>query len=107
MVNVGVRADDRLDREAPPAKEFENAGNFIAGIHHERFVRERVPNDRAIALQHPDGNSDVNQTLLGGIEGRQASQVVSHTAIIALPFDRTPQSARSVTAPQTTPTKKS
>jgi hypothetical protein len=70
VVNVRVRADDGLHREAPPAEQFENARNFIAGIHHECFVRHGVPNDRAIALQHPDGNGDVNQTLLCGIEGR-------------------------------------
>ena len=84
MVNVRVGADDGLDGETAPAEKVENALDLVAGVYHESFARERVANDRAIALKYADGNGDVNQTLLGGIERGQTSQGVSHSAIIAL-----------------------
>ena len=87
-----VRADDGLHCEPPPPQQVQNARDLVAGIDDQGFARERVANDGAIALQHADGNGDVNQTFLCGIEGRQAPQVVSHPAIIAsdsaAPFPR-------------------
>src|SRR5690348_8948344 len=92
VINVRMGADDGLHREPPAAEKVENALDLVAGIDDERFARERVADDRAIALQHADGNGDVNQTFLGGIEGRQTSQVITHAGIIAsesaAPFPR-------------------
>src|SRR5215469_14116896 len=83
MVYVRVRADDGFHGKAPPSEQIQNARDFVAGIDDESFARQRVADDRTIALQHADGDSDVNQAFLSGIEGRQASQVVTHEAIIA------------------------
>jgi len=84
VVNVRMRANDGFDGEAAPSEKVENALDLIARVYHESFARERVANDRTIALKYADGNGDVNQTLLGGIERGQTSQGISHSAIIAL-----------------------
>src|SRR2546430_6924350 len=52
-------------------------------IYHERFARHGVPNDRAIALQHPDGNGDVNQTLVCGIRSEEhTSELQSQSNLV-------------------------
>ena len=68
VVNVGVGTYDGFDGEAVAAEEFEDAGDFVAGVDDQRFAREGIADDRAIALQHSDGNGDVDQALRYGIK---------------------------------------
>lgn len=67
MVDVRVSADDGLHVELVPPNEVENAVYFIAGIDDQRFARDGIPHDGAIALQNAHGNGDVNQFLRGGV----------------------------------------
>ena len=69
VIDVGVGADDGFYGETMAAEEFEDAGNFVARVDDQSFARDRIADDGAIALQHSDGNGDVNQTLRDGVEG--------------------------------------
>src|ERR1700731_3344388 len=72
VIDVRVRADDGLDGELMTAEKVQDAIYFVAGVHHERFARHRIADDRAIALQHPHGDGDMDQSLRRGIEDRSA-----------------------------------
>ena len=69
VVDVGVGADNGFDGETMAAEEFEDAGDFVARINHECLACDRIADDRAIALQHSDGNGDVDQALRDSVEG--------------------------------------
>src|SRR5215472_1940098 len=84
VVNVRMRADNGLHSQAPPAEKVQNAGDFVSRIYNQSFARQRVPDDRAIALQHANRNGDVNQPIVGSVERGQAGKAVSHEAIISL-----------------------
>ena len=60
MIDVGVRDDDLLDLQVMLADERENVFNVVAGVDDHRFARGFVANDRAIALQRPDGKDFVD-----------------------------------------------
>jgi hypothetical protein len=69
VIDMRVRADDGFDNQAMAANQVQDARDFVARVHHERFARGRIADDRAIALQHPHRNGDVNQSVRGSIEG--------------------------------------
>ena len=54
MVYMGVRADDCFDDKAVPADKVHDAADFVAGIEHQRFARDRIADDGTIALQQTD-----------------------------------------------------
>jgi hypothetical protein len=54
------------------AEKVQDAIYFVAGVHHQRFVRHRIADDRAIALQHSYGDGDMDQSFSRGIEDRSA-----------------------------------
>ena len=68
VVDVRVRADDHLYDQLVTAEKVQDAIDFVAGVDHQRFARDRIADDRAIALQHPHGNGDVDQSIDGCIE---------------------------------------
>jgi len=70
VIDVRVRADDGSHDELMAAKKIQDAIDFVAGVHHQRFSRGRIADDRAIALQHPHRDGYVDQSVSGGIEGR-------------------------------------
>src|SRR6267143_66770 len=72
VIDVRVRADDGLYDELMTAEKVQDAIYFVAGVHHQRFVRHRIADDRTIALQHPYGDGDMDQSLSRGIENRSA-----------------------------------
>jgi len=76
VIDVGMSADDGLDRKAVPTQQFQNAGHLVAGVNHQGFSSKRISNDRAIALQHADRNGDVDESLRDGVERRHG---VSHS----------------------------
>jgi len=76
VVDVRVSADDGLDGQLVAAEKFEDAGDLVAGINDECFACDWVADDRAIALQHANGDGDVNQSLRDSVEGGHG---VSHT----------------------------
>src|SRR5579883_1218821 len=84
MVNVRVRAYDGLYGQLVPAEQVENARNLVAGIDHQRFARDRVADDRAIALQLADGNGDLYHAVAYGIK---CADRLRHGKSIALPRD--------------------
>src|SRR6266550_4376313 len=72
VIDVRVRADDGLYRELMTAEKVQDAIYFVAGVHHQRFARHRIADDRAIALQYPHGDGDMDQSFSRGIEDRSA-----------------------------------
>jgi hypothetical protein len=68
VVDVRVRADDHLYDQLVTAEKVQDAIDFVAGVDHQRFARGRIADDRAIALQHPHGNGDVDQSIDGCID---------------------------------------
>lgn len=68
VVDVSVGADDGFDGEAVATEEFEDARDFVTGVDDQRFAREGIADDRAIALQHSDGNGDVDQAMRYGVK---------------------------------------
>ena len=50
VVDVRVRADDGFDGELVAPEEFENAGDFVAGINDQSFAGDGVRDDGAVAL---------------------------------------------------------
>ncbi len=72
VIDVRVRADDSLYGELMTAEKIQDAIYFVARIHHQRFASGRIADDRAIALQYPYGDGDVDQSLSGGIQRKSA-----------------------------------
>jgi hypothetical protein len=69
VIDVSMGADDGLHRKSVPAKQLQNARDFVARIDHQRFAADWVSDDRTIALQHSHWNSDVDESLRNGVEG--------------------------------------
>ena len=61
VVNVRVRADYCANFQIVAAENFEDSLGFVAGVHHDGFAGGGVAQDRAVALQHADGNHFVDQ----------------------------------------------
>ncbi len=68
VIDVRMGADDGFHSELMTAEKVQDARDFVAGVHHQRFARHRVADDRAVALQHPYGDGDMDQSVRGGIE---------------------------------------
>jgi hypothetical protein len=66
VVNMRVRAHNGFYRERMLCQNFEYSGGFISRIHHERFARFGIADNRAIALQHADRQDFVNDLLWCG-----------------------------------------
>jgi hypothetical protein len=75
VVDVRVGADDGFDLKFVATEETEDALNFIAGINDDGFERARVANDGAVALQHTNGELEVNHLRVSGV--RQAMRWVN------------------------------
>ena len=45
VIDVRMRADDGLDGELMSAEKVQYAIYFVAGVHHQRFVRHRIADD--------------------------------------------------------------
>lgn len=61
VVDVRVCADDRANLQFVVADDFEDAIDLVARVDDDGFARLWVAKDRAIALQHADGNDFVNE----------------------------------------------
>jgi hypothetical protein len=72
VIDVGVSTDYGFDGKLVAAKKVEDAVDFVPGIDNESFASDGVADDRAIALQHADGDGDVNQSILRSAERGQA-----------------------------------
>jgi hypothetical protein len=73
VVDVSVSADDGFDGQLVTAEQFEDARDLVARIDHQRFTGDGIADDRAIALQHPDRNGDVDESLRDSVEGGEHS----------------------------------
>src|SRR5262249_40280085 len=89
VVDVRVRAYNGFHRETAPTDQVKNPRHFIARVDHQRLARKRIADDRAIALQHAQGNGDMNQTVMGRVQRRHA---IPHSKIITLEFRSIPRS---------------
>jgi hypothetical protein len=63
VVNMRMRADDGVNLQFVLAQYLRNALDFIAGVHNDRLTGRGIAQDRAIALQHPDGDHFMDQFL--------------------------------------------
>ena len=72
VIDVRMSADDGLYRELMTPEKVQDAIYFIAGVHYQRFASHRVTDNRAIALQYPYRDSDVDQSVGGGIQYKSA-----------------------------------
>ncbi len=70
VIDVRVRADDDFYGQLMTPEKIQNAIDFVAGVHYQRFARGGIADDRAIALQYPYRDGDMDQSVRGGIEGR-------------------------------------
>src|SRR5260370_14357886 len=50
VIDVRVRADDGFYVELMTAEKVQDAGDFVARIHHQRLASGRIPRDGGIAL---------------------------------------------------------
>jgi hypothetical protein len=55
MVDMSVRADDRANLQIMATQDFQDAFDIVPWIDDDRFPRDRVSEDRAVALQQADG----------------------------------------------------
>ena len=73
MIDVSMSDDDLLHLEIVLLNERENIFDVIAGIDHHGFAGGFVPDDRAVALQRPDGKDFVNHGGESSVVGCQSS----------------------------------
>ncbi len=57
MVQVRVRVKERDGFELRGLQRAQDALRLVAGIDDDRLARDRVREDRAVALERPDGKS--------------------------------------------------
>jgi hypothetical protein len=67
VVDVSVCADDGFDCEFVAAEEAEDALDLIAGINDDGLECAGVADDGAVALEHADGDLDVDHLRVGGV----------------------------------------
>jgi hypothetical protein len=72
VIDVRVRADNSFHNQPVAPDQVQDARDFVTRVHHQRFARGRIADDRAVALQHPYGDRDVDQSVGGGIQGTRA-----------------------------------
>jgi folate-binding protein YgfZ len=75
MIDVRVGADNGFHNQPMTPNQIQDARDFVSRVHHKRFARRRIANDRAVALQHSHWNGDVNQSVRCGVE---SSPTVTH-----------------------------
>ena len=63
VINMGMCADYGANLQFVPLQNLGDALDLVARVHNDRFVRDGVAQDRAVALQHPDGDHFVDQFL--------------------------------------------
>src|SRR5882757_7452446 len=97
VIDVCVRADDDFYNKLVAPDQVQDARDFVAGVDHQRFARVRIADDRAVALQHPYRNGDVDQSIGGGIESRSTvahdQEYIIGVKGIAAPAAHVPTSA--------------
>jgi len=67
VINVGVGADDELDDEFIAAQKTEDSFDFIAGVDDDGFAGFGIADDHTVALEHADGQLDVDHRRVGGV----------------------------------------
>jgi hypothetical protein len=77
VIDVGVRADDGFDGEFVAAEEGEEAFDFVTGIDDQSFAGNGIADDGAIAMEHPDGDGDLNDAGFRLLNGRGFFHVVA------------------------------
>jgi hypothetical protein len=60
VIDVAMGDHNLLDLQVMLADELENVFNVIAGVNDHRFTCGFVADDRAVALQRPDGEDFVD-----------------------------------------------
>ena len=75
VIDVRMRADDRLRLQLVSRKEFENALGFIAWIDHQRFPALAVSQNRAVALKHTHWNCKFHEAVLRRIQSRGSFRI--------------------------------
>ena len=60
MINMCVGYDDLFHRKLVPLHDGKHARDVIARINDNRLARALIANDRAVALQRPNGNDLVD-----------------------------------------------
>ena len=60
VIDMRVGDEDLLDGEFVAGKDGEDAGDVVAGIDDDGFVRRFIAQDGAVALQHADGEDFVD-----------------------------------------------
>lgn len=60
MIDVRVSAHDCEYLQLVALEDFDDALDFVAGVHDDCFARFGIAENRAVALQHADGNYFVN-----------------------------------------------
>src|SRR5260370_39760803 len=63
MINVRMSADDRFYGEFVAAEQVHDAMDFVSRIEDQSLARDRVGDDRAIALQQAHRNREVKKVL--------------------------------------------
>jgi hypothetical protein len=69
VVDVRMRADDGFYGELVAAEQVQDAGDFVAWVDDQGFAGDGVGDDGAVALQHANGNGDVEELRGGGVSG--------------------------------------
>lgn len=78
VVNMGVGADDDFDGELVAAEKAEDALDLIAGIDDDGFTRLGIADDQTIALEHADGQLDVDHLRVGSAGEMQGVECGVH-----------------------------
>jgi hypothetical protein len=79
VVNMSVSADDGPHRQFVSAQQIKDALDLVSGVDHNGFPRDRVSDDRTVALQHAHGKLDVDHFRLGGVWHALGSRRFAHS----------------------------
>src|SRR5258707_15885106 len=81
---MGMRNHNLLERELFLAKYFQNSFNLVSGIDHHGLMGLLIADNRAVALQRPDGKEfvDHDNMLIGGSGHRPVATAVSLIKLI-------------------------
>ena len=103
VVDVSVGADDGLDVELVATEKTEDAFDFIAGIDDDGFQGAGVADDGAVALEHADGDLEVDHFRVGSVRKAVAGVGRVHKekyiiGLLAHHSRRMPRARRMLTA---------
>src|SRR5438477_11218980 len=76
MIDVRVRGDSSFHNQPVASDQVQDARDFVTRIDHQSFASGGIANDRAIAMQHPYRDGDVNQSVSNGTE---CASAVAHS----------------------------